>query len=75
MRRRSIADELRAAEREHTASLSPSERIELALDLGRRSLDLYCARSGLDRDAARRELERRAQARRRRCRCIEELIA
>jgi hypothetical protein len=75
MRRRSVADELRASELERVSALPAGERVRLALELGRRSLELHCAESGLSRAAARRELERRRQARRRPSRCLEDLLA
>jgi len=75
MRRRSVANSLRSAEQARIASLEAGERVVLALELGARSLDLYCATSGLAPEAARRALERRAQARRRPSRCLEALLA
>jgi hypothetical protein len=74
MRRPSVADALKRAERARVAELQPGERIALALALGRRSLALYCATSGLPPDEARRGLARRAQARRRRSGCLEALL-
>ena len=75
MRRQSVADSLRESERSRVASLTAAERIRLALELGRRSLESYCATSGLAPERARRLLERRAQAGRRKSRCLEDLIA
>jgi hypothetical protein len=75
MRRPSVADALRDAQRAQVAALPPGERVLLALELGSRSLDLYCARSGLSRQEALRAREVRKQARRRRSRCIEALRA
>jgi hypothetical protein len=47
MRRQSVADSLRESERSRVASLTAAERVRLALELGRRSLESYCATSGL----------------------------
>ena len=75
MRRRSVAEELRSAERARVAALSPEARVRLALELGRRSLESFAAREGLSLEVARAKLERRRQARRRRSRCLEDLLA
>ena len=74
MRRQSVADSLRESERSRVASLTTAERVRLALELGRRSLESYCATSGLAAEHARRLLERRAQAGRRKSRCLEDLL-
>jgi hypothetical protein len=74
MRRQSVADSLREAERSRVASLTAAERVRLALELGRRSLESYCATSGLAPERARRLLESRAQAGRRKSRCLEDLL-
>ena len=74
MRRQSVADSLRESERLRVASLTTAERVQLALDLGRRSLESYCATSGLAPERARRLLESRAQAGRRKSRCLEDLL-
>lgn len=75
MRRPSVADELQRAERARIAELSAGERILLALQLGERSLDLFCARSGLSRARARLLLQQRVQSRRRPSSCIEALLS
>jgi len=75
MRRQSVADWLQESERLRVASLSTAERVRLALELGRRSLESYCATSGLAPERARVLLERRAQAGRRKSRCLEDLLA
>jgi hypothetical protein len=73
---RSVADSLREEDRAELAALTPGERVALALALGDRDLETFrlaqCPR--LSRDEAVRILERRRQATRRPCRCIEELI-
>jgi hypothetical protein len=74
MRRRSVADELARAEQERIASLSPGERVALALELGERSLADYAAAHGIGREAARKEFERERQAGRRPSGCIEALL-
>ncbi|HBZ70783.1 MAG TPA: hypothetical protein DEP35_14030 [Deltaproteobacteria bacterium] len=75
MRRASVADELRIEQRRDVASLSPGERVLLALKLGSESIELLKARSGLSREHARRALERRRQSRRRPSACLEALLA
>jgi len=75
MRRASVADRLRRAQRERVASLSAGERVRLALELGRRDLALYARHAGLAPLEARRAVERRVQARRRPSGCIEALLA
>lgn len=54
--------------------LTPEERIELALRLGERDLELFCRAQGLDRREAIRILQRRRQAGRRYSRCMTEII-
>jgi hypothetical protein len=75
MRRASVANDLLAAQRRHMASLSPRERVELALSPGSQSLDLLRSRSGLSVDQARRLREQRLQSRRRASACLEGLLA
>jgi hypothetical protein len=75
VRRSSVSDVLAADERRRVAALSVGERVRLALELGERSLAAYCSASGLDRDDARRGVERRRQARRRRSACLKALLA
>jgi hypothetical protein len=75
MRHPSIADELRAAQREEVARLSPSERVRLALELGSESVELLRAQSGLSVKEACLARERRRQSRRRPSACLEALLA
>jgi hypothetical protein len=75
MRRASVADELRIEQRRDVASLSPSERVLLALKLGAASVELFRARSGLSPEQVRRALDRRRQSRRRTSACLEALLA
>ena len=75
MRRASVADELRIEQRHDVASLSPSERVLLALKLGSESVDLFRARSGLSLEHARRTLKWQRQSRRRPSTCLEALLA
>jgi hypothetical protein len=70
----SIADTLRAADREEVARLSPAERLELALRLGDEGLELFRQARGLDHETARRLLERQRQAGRRPSKCMSDLI-
>ena len=74
VRRPSIADELRRARLDETLRLSGSERVALALALGRRDLEALCRSSGLDEASARRELVRRRQVGRRPSACVRALL-
>lgn len=73
---RSVADELRAEEREALLALAPSDRVALALALGERDLETYrlSQRPALSRNEAIRQLERRRQASRRPSSCLDCLI-
>jgi hypothetical protein len=71
---RSVADDLRDELREETSRLTVPERIEQALRLGERGLEIFQKANGLDRETAIRELQRRRQAGRRPSKCISELI-
>jgi hypothetical protein len=75
MRRPSAADALRNDERKRVAALSASDRVELALRLGERDLKLYAQSQGVVLEAARREVDLRRQARRRKSPCIEALLS
>jgi hypothetical protein len=72
----SVADDIRDDDRRALLALTPAERVRLAFDLGDRGLDAFRLAHDppLDRASAARVLERRRQAGRRACRCIEELI-
>ena len=71
---RSVADELARELREKVRKLPVAERIALAFRLGESDVETLQQARGMRRAAAVRHLQRRRQARRRRCRCIEELI-
>jgi hypothetical protein len=71
---RSVADDLREELQEEVLRLPFEERMALALKLGERGLEMFCQASGLDRDAAIRELQRQRQASRTPSKCISELI-
>jgi len=75
MRRPSAADALRNDERKRVAALSASDRVELAVRLGERDLKLYAQSQGVVLEAARREMDLRRQARRRKSACIEALLS
>jgi cell division inhibitor SulA len=68
-----VAQKLREASRERVLRMTPAERLEEALRLGQRAIADYAAAHGLERDAARRELERAAQAGRRYSRVMRDL--
>jgi dsDNA-binding SOS-regulon protein len=71
---RSVADDLREELQEAVLLLSFEERMALALQLGERGLAMFRQASGLDREAALRELQRQRQAGRTPSKCISELI-
>lgn len=73
---RSVADELRAEDREAVRALTAAERVALALTLGARDLERFrlAHHPPLPPAEAARRLERRRQAGRRPSRCLEELI-
>ena len=75
MRRPSAADALRETERRRVAALSASDRVDLALQLGERDLTLYAQSHGIALETARREMDLRRQARRRKSACIEALLS
>jgi hypothetical protein len=75
MRRPSVADELRAAQRKDVARLSPDERVRLALRLGSESIELLRNRRGVTVNDAQRARERQQQSRRRFSGCLEALLA
>jgi hypothetical protein len=73
---RSVADLLRAEDREAVLALTDDERVRLALALGERDLETFrlAHEPAMAREEAIRRLERHRQRGRRPCRCIEELI-
>lgn len=73
---RSVADLLRAEERSTLATLTPGERVALALALGARDLEAFrlAHEPRLEPAEALRVLERRGQEGRRPSRCLAELI-
>jgi len=71
---RSVADDLRDELREEMRYLTLPERVELALRLGERGLEVFRQANGLDRETAVRELQRRRQASRTPSKCMSELI-
>jgi hypothetical protein len=68
-----VARQLREESRERMLRMTPGERLTEALRLGQRAIGAYAAAHGLERDAARRELERAAQAGRRYSRVMRDL--
>jgi hypothetical protein len=73
---RSVADRLREEDRAELHALTSAARVTLALALGERDLETFrlAQTPPLSREDAIRILDRRRQATRRPCRCIEELI-
>lgn len=74
MRMPSVADELKKRERAEVSALSFPERVALVLSLGERELERFRRARGLERRDAMRLLQRRRQAGRIPCKCIEDLI-
>jgi hypothetical protein len=70
---KSVADALRDETRRRVSALTVTERIELALALGARDVELYAATCGIDREEARRRLRAARRLARRPSRCCEEL--
>lgn len=68
-----VARTLREDSRDRLRRMTAVERLAEALSLGQRAIAAYAAAHGLERDAARRELERAAQAGRRRSRVMLDL--
>ena len=71
---RSVADDLREELQDEGLRLSFEERMALALRLGERGLEMFRQASGLDREAAIRELQRQRQAGRIPSKCMSDLI-
>lgn len=71
---RSVADDLRQELQDQILLLPFEERMALALQLGERGLEMFRLASGLDREAALREVQRQRQAGRTPSRCMTELI-
>jgi hypothetical protein len=71
---RSVADALRREAVESAARMSPTERLELALALGRRDVEAYSRSHGVDPRTAIRIFERQRQAGRTVSRCMLEII-
>ena len=59
---RSVADDLRDEDLREQQNMTPGERIELALRLGERDLQLYMAANGVDRETAMEALRRAGSA-------------
>lgn len=70
----SVADDLRQELEDEVNALSIEERLALILRLGERDLDLYAQANGLDRETARRALERQRQVGRTPSKCMSDLI-
>jgi len=73
---RSVADDLKAKERQALALLTAAERVRLALQLGERDLEAFrlAHNPPLERVEAIRLLERRRQEGRRPSRCVQDMI-
>jgi hypothetical protein len=69
-----VARKLREDSRERLRRMTGAERLAEALMLGQRAIVAYAAAHGLEPDAARRELERAAQAGRRPSRVMHDLV-
>ncbi|HEX4498346.1 MAG TPA: hypothetical protein VIE43_21900 [Thermoanaerobaculia bacterium] len=71
---KSVADELRQRDREAAKSLSPAQRLELALAMGDEDIAAFCAARGISRKEGIRLLQRQRQAGRTPSKCISDLI-
>lgn len=69
-----VADRLRLENLERLRKMTPAERLAEALALGDRAIDDHAAAHGLDRDDARRRLERSGQAGRRASRVMLDIL-
>ena len=72
MARSKVAEELWQEDASAIAALTPSERLELAFELGRRGIEMYMSAHHVDRETAARELKRAGQAGRRYSRCMDD---
>jgi hypothetical protein len=71
---RSLADDLKAEDRERLLAMTPAERVARALALGKRDREIFGAAHGLNPEDARRVLDRQRHVGRRLSCCLEELI-
>jgi hypothetical protein len=71
---RSVADDLRRELEDEFNALPIEERWALILRIGERDIDLYAQANGLDRETARRDLERQRQVGRTYSKCMSDLI-
>lgn len=69
-----VADQMRREELARHARMTPAERMVEAFRLGQEAITAYAAAHGVDRDEARRRLERAAQVGRRPSRVMLEII-
>jgi len=74
MRRRSVAQEDLTARRARTAARTADERVEKAMELGRRDVAIFAEAAGIEPRTARILIERRRQARRRASACMDALL-
>lgn len=70
----SVADELREKTRREMLAMTPEERLALSFALGEADLESFRCASGLSREEALRELERRRQLGRRTSKAMMEII-
>ena len=69
-----VADEMRRAEEERVAAMTPAERMAEAFRLGQEAIAAYASAHGIDADEARRQLQRAAQVGRRRSQLMLDII-
>ena len=74
MRRRSVAQDDLTAKRTRIAAQTADERVDRALELGRRDVEIFAEAAGIDPRTARILIERRRQARRRASSCMDALL-
>ena len=68
-----VAEQLKHEQQRDMLVRAESERVALALQLGRRDVAMFCRAYGLTESEARKRMARVRRLGRRRCKCIEEL--
>jgi len=72
MKRSRVVEELRREDAAALAAMPPEERLQLAFELGRRTLEMYAEAHHIDCVTASRILKRTARAGRRYSRCMDD---
>ena len=72
MARSKVADALQREDAAVGAAMTPTARLELAFELGRRGIEMYMSAHRLDRATGAREMKRASRAGRRYSRCMDD---